>query len=206
MPLAFRHRLSVCAMSRGFSLLEAIVASAILLLTSAAVTGVITTTLRAQSVEGTQAQLEQRVQAELARLSALPYVLPAAAPGVEGYDPAATQSLLQAVFPHSDLALNVARAFFTPASAEKPCSFTTISEQAWGTMHVVCGFVSMRDGTWAPSPESGVEGWAVWRRATAPASAVLVTIQASAAGEPPHLAETSIVLDALRPLRAEPVP
>lgn len=192
---------------RGFSLVEALVAAAILLLATAGVTGVVTASLRAERTETIQQQLEQRVRTELARLSALPYVAPAPAPAPEpqGYDPAQARSLLQAVFPHALEAQNTLPAFFSPASSSEPCTFTTVTEAAWGSLRVTCCFVSATAGEWRPMVATDVEGWAVWLDVVPPSAAVRVTIAAVEEGSGAHRAEVSAVLDALRPRIAEPV-
>ncbi len=206
MPLTRADHTSMQPCARGFSLIEAVLASAILLLTAAATTGVVTASLSGREVETTQTHLEQRVQAELARLSALPYVLPAETAGPEGIDPAQASSLLEAVFPHALVEYNSARAFFAPASLDQPCTFTTIAELPWGTMRVTGCFMDHGDVAWQPADASAVDGWAVWLDATPPSSAVRITVEAVSTGPRPHRAEATVVLDALRPSIGEQSP
>jgi len=200
------HGRSATGRAAGFTLIEAIVAAAILLLTSAGVTGAVTASLRAHGIEAAQTRLEQRVQAEAARLGALPYVLPAPPPGIEGYDPGAARSLLQAVFPHALAASNTTAAFFTPASPGAPATFTTVADHEWGSLRVAASFVTAADGVWEPAAAAAVEGWAVWLNDTPPAPAVLVTVRSSSSGSPAHAAEVTLVLDGLRPMVSEPSP
>ena len=206
MPLAVAARKSGRRGAPGFSIIEAVVAAAILMLATTGVSGVVTASLRAERAEAVQQQLEQRVQAELARLSALPYVLPEAAPGPEGMDPVQARSLLGAVFPHALVMHNTATASFVPGSSGDGGTFTTVRAEAWGSMRVTGRFVSAGDAAWSPAPATCIEGWAVWLEATPPSPAVQVTVEASSSGPRPHRAEASAILDALRPCVAEPAP
>jgi len=190
----------------GFTLIEAVVASAILLLTCAGVTGAVTASLRGQGIEEAQMRLERRAQAEIARLSALPYSLPALPPGADGYDPGAARSLLQAVFPHALAAHNAAAAFFTPASAAGPAAFTTVSDHGWGSLRVAASFVTAAEGAWVPADTAAVEGWAVWLNDAPPSSAVRITVRASSPMPQARTAEAALVLDGLRPTVSEPAP
>ena len=181
-------------------------AAAILMLSTAGVSGVVTASMRAERAETAQRQLEQRVQSELARLSALPYVLPAVSPGPDGADPARARSLLGAVFPHALVMHNTAAASFAPGSCGRRRHLHDRPQEAWGSMRVTSSFVSPGDAAWPPAPATRIEGWAIWLEATPPSPAVQVTVEASSLGPRPHRAEASVTLDALRPCVAEPAP
>jgi hypothetical protein len=177
-----------------------------LLLATVGVSGVMTTSLRAQSGEAAQRQLEQRVQAELARLRALPYSLSAPAPGSGGADPAGARSLLEAVFPHALAAHNTPSAFAVQAGPGRPWTFTTARAASWGVLSVECHFVTAVGGTWEPVAAEFVEGWAIWRDAVPPSPGVRITVGAASTGPRPHRAETTVVVAALRPSVMEPAP
>jgi Tfp pilus assembly protein PilV len=204
MSLSFHQDNPGHARSRGFSLAEAVVASAILLMTAASVTGVIIASLRAERAEAAQADLEQSVQTELARLGALPFVAPAAAPGLPGGEREEPRSLLEAVFPHALVAQNAASGFYVPATSDAPCSFVTVRESSWGTLRLTCSFMCFRGDTWQATDAGDVDGWAIWRQATPPSSAVRITVEATATGGARRRERVSLILDALRPRIVEP--
>ena len=197
-----RAPLRLRAFTGGFSLVEALVASAILLMASAGVTGVVTASLRAQSAEDARQRLEQRVQAELARLTALPFMAPAPAPVAAGYDPAQARSLVQAVFPHALVARNTPTAFFVPAGPATPAAFTTVS----ASTTVSAGFVNRVGDEWRALPDAVLGGWAVWAAERPPACALRVTVTASDASGRERVATATRVILALRPLHAEASP
>ncbi len=186
----------------GFTLIEAVVATAILLLTSAGVTGAVSASLRGASVEAGQTGLERLVQAEVVRLEALPYMVPVGALGTEGYDPAAAPSLIQTVFPHALLTSNAATSWFTPGIPDKPATFSTVRRSEWGSLTVVGQFVRLRDGVWQPLTSQELEGWAVWLEAIPPSPAVRITVIAETGGPLAHRAEMTVVLCADRPQKA----
>ena len=124
------------------------VAAAVLLLTAAAVSGVVSASLRARGVEAARGQLEQALQTELSRLAALPYATPVAPPPGQGYDPAAARSLVQAVFPHAGVVPDLPQAYFTPGTATEAEEFTTVATTAWGRLRTQAEFVCWGGGGW----------------------------------------------------------
>jgi hypothetical protein len=180
----------------GFSLIEAVVATAILLMASAGVTGAVTASLQGASTEAAQRRLEQDVRAELARLAALPFDAVVAAPPAHGYDPAAARSLLQAVFPHAQAARNTQVASYAAASATTAATFTTTVPGSEGDLRVSATFVEEAEGVWVDASPEAHDAWAVWLDALPPATALRVTVQASAGA---HHAAATTVLSADRP-------
>jgi prepilin-type N-terminal cleavage/methylation domain-containing protein len=163
--------------NRAFSLVEVMVAATVLLLTAAAVSGVVSASLRARGVEVGRAQLEQALQAELSTLAALPYAEPVAPPPGKGYDPASVRCLVQAVFPHAGAAPDLPQAFFTPGAATAPGEFTIVTTTTWGTLRTTAVFVCWHDG-WVPVADDQLSGWAAWRQQVPPAPALRLTIEA----------------------------
>ena len=162
----------------GFSLVEALVAAAVLLLTAAAVSGVVSASLRARGVEAARGRLEQALQTELSRLAALPYATPVAPPPSQGYDPAAARCLLQAVFPHAGVVPDLPQAFFTPGTATGADEFTTVATTAWGKLRTQAVFVCWGGHGWVPAAGDQLSGWAVWQGQVPPAPALRVTVEA----------------------------
>jgi len=85
----------------GFSLIEAVVASAVLLLTCAAVGGTLAAVLRAERTVRQRSALEKVLVAESARLTSLPFFVQAAPPQGEAPGDLRPSSLLAVVFPHA---------------------------------------------------------------------------------------------------------
>jgi hypothetical protein len=160
----------------GFSLLEAVVAAALLLIT---VTGV---TMCVAGVSGAGARLEERMDRDRAlrrvseRLSVLPFCAgsPAQAGAATG-DPAG--DLVTAVFPHSRPAQNTSAAFYVATGGDDTApagSFVTLLTEDGVVVTCVARFAT---GPGEPALGPGdLDGWDVATGGLPPASSLAVTL------------------------------
>jgi len=183
----------------GFSLIEAVVAVAILGLACVAVTGLLTTTLRAERSLERRRHLEAVLAAEGERLAALPYYL--RADGAEW--PATPASLLGEVFPHAAPACNTPEAFYADGSGAAPAG-TFSSDVLAGdiTVQRVSRFVVASPAGLDPIAAEALSAWAVWSDALPPAGLMEVELQASWRG---LVLKRRLVLSALPPTIAASV-
>lgn len=183
----------VSAPGAGFSLIEAAVAAAVLALGCLASAGVLQVVLRAESAGLRGLEARQLLDAEAARLRALPFFRRADGPD------SAPASLLAEVFPHARRESNRPPAGFGDGSG----AAVFLSEVRVAGSRVRRTATLVRDVESEPLPllESEVEGWAVWEDARPPALAVDITLEVVGAARgvsPRHL-----VLRALRPADAD---
>ena len=176
----------------GFSLLEAVVAVAILGLACVAVSGVLSTALRAERSLERRRHLEAVLAAEGERLAALPYYRRADGP----QRPAIPVSLLGEVFPHASPACNTPEAFYADGSGAAPAG-TFVSAVLDGdiTVQRVSRFVVASPAGLDPVAEA-LSAWAVWSGTLPPAGLIEVELQASWRG---LVLERRLVLSALPP-------
>ena len=176
----------------GFSLIEAVVAAALLALGCLASAGVLHVALRAEASSRQRRAAEQLLDAEAARLAALPFYRVADGPG------GAPVSLLGDVFPHALRELNNGEAAFGDESG----TAIFVSEAAAEAYLLRRTARLVRDGTGDPQPvpEAEVAGYAVWRDARPPALAVDVTLEVVRAGR--GTVARRLLLRALRPALA----
>ncbi len=167
----------------GFTLLEAVMAAGLVLLTVTAVTVTVVT------VSGAGARLERRMDADRAawrvaeRLRVLPFCAggyPQAAMATGGR----SSDLVTAVFPHADFARNTTAARYaaTPgADGEQPGSFVTLFGEDGVQVTCVARFLTGPVG-----PELGPEALSGWdaRSASAPPSGTLaITLSVPGGGQ-----------------------
>jgi hypothetical protein len=172
---------------RGFSLVEAVVAGVLLLLTCVSVSTLISAALRAEGAAQRRSGLEAALAAERERLATLPYYRAVATPAelAVGTSP----SLVGEVFPHALEAYNTAGAFFRGGEAAgEPASFVTVaSVTSDSSASVQVERTASFLGRWPASPlplgPSELEGWAVWRRELPPGGALEVRVEAESGGE-----------------------
>jgi hypothetical protein len=160
----------------GFSLIEAVVAVAILGLSCVAVSGVLGATLHAERSVEQRRHLEVVLAAEGERLEALPYYRRAAG----ARPPASPASLLGEVFPHASPACNTPDAFYADGSgAAAPGSF--VSEVLADDLSVrrVSRFVTVLPAGLQSVPVESLSAWAVWSDAIPPTGLVEVELQTS---------------------------
>jgi hypothetical protein len=154
---------------RGFSLIEAAIAVSLLALACLAVTGVVSTSLRAEAAEQHRREARLVLDEESAGLRALPYFVQASAPG------AGPRSLLGEVFPHASAALNTSAAEYrgTPEEAVFTSETTIEGREVLRTARLVretdAGSASLSDGD--------LLGWAVWRSTQPPALVVIISLE-----------------------------
>ena len=164
------------ARRQGFSLIEAVIAVAILGLCCVAVSGVLSTALHAERSLERRRHLEAVLAAEGERLAALPYYRQA-----DGDEwPASPASLLGEVFPHALPACNAPEAYFADGSGEAPAG-TFVSDILADdlTVHRVSRFVAATTAGLEPVALEALSGWAVWSDAVPPAGLVEIELQAS---------------------------
>lgn len=166
--------------SYGFSLVEVVVASGLLLTTITAVTFCVT------SVSASGARLQQVMDADRAvrvvaeRLAALPFYRSSADAGSASDTQA--DDLLGAVFPHADMARNTPTARYVRSDGEEaPAgSFVTVFTQGGVDVQCVARFLAAEDG---PALEpSAVEGWARVDGDQPPGCALSVRLTATSHG------------------------
>jgi type II secretory pathway pseudopilin PulG len=183
----------------GFSLIEAVIAVAILGLACVAVSGVLSATLHAERSLERRRHLEAVLAAEGERLAALPYYC--RAEGVAR--PASPASLMGEVFPHASPACNAPEAYYADGSGVATTG-TFISDIPVDdlTVHRVSRFVTVSPAGLEPVAPEALSAWAVWSDAVPPAGLIEVELQASWRG---IVVERCLVLSAVPPTVAPSV-
>ena len=177
----------------GFSLLEAVIAVAILGLACVAVSGVLGASLTAERSLERRRHLEAVLAAEGERLAALPYYR--RADGTEW--PAMPSSLLGDVFPHALPASNGPSAFYADGSGAAAAG-TFVSDVPADDLTVrrLSRFVIVSPaGLEAVAPDA-LSAWAIWSDALPPAGLLEVELQASWRG---LVVERRLVFSAVPP-------
>jgi hypothetical protein len=183
----------------GFSLIEAVIAVAILGLACVAVSGVLTATLRAERSLERRRHLEAVLAAEGERLAALPYYR--RADGSEW--PATPASLLGDVFPHASPACNTPEACYADGSGTATAGTFLSDVRADDlTVHRVSRFMTVSPAGLEPVAVDALSAWAVWSDAVPPAGLIEVELQASWHG---LVAERRYVFSATPPMVAPSV-
>jgi Tfp pilus assembly protein PilV len=160
----------------GFSLIEAVIAVAILGLACVAVSGVLSATLHAERSLERRRHLEAVLAAEGERLAALPYYR--RADGAQR--PASPASLLGEVFPHASPACNAPEAYYADGSGAAPAG--TFGSDVLAddlTVHRVSRFVAVSPAGLEPVALEALPAWAVWTDAVPPTGLIEVELQAS---------------------------
>ena len=187
------------ARRHGFSLIEAVIAVAILGLACVAVSGVLSATLHAERSVERRRHLEAVLAAEGERLAALPYYR--RADGAQR--PASPASLLGEVFPHASPACNAPEAYYADGWGAAPAG-TFVSEVLAGdiTVQRVARFVIASRAGLDPVAAEALSAWSVWSGTLPPAGLIEVVMQASWRG---LVLERRLVLSALPPTVAASV-
>ena len=172
---------------QGFSLVEATVAVALLALSCLTVTAVIQGSLSAEAGVAARRGAAEALDAESARLRALPFFLPSAGQGL------GPSSLTAEVFPHARSWLDTEDASYVTDTG----AFVTRGVVNGIQLTRTARFEKPTAGGLEPLPAGGVEGWAVWDAARPPATVLSVHLEAIG----PHGLVTSrdVVVCALRP-------
>lgn len=169
-----------CRRSSGFSLLEVVVASSLLLMTITAVTFCVT------SVSASGARLQGVMDADRAvrlvadRLAALPFYRSDA--DATSTSSAHAEDLLGAVFPHADAARNspTARYVYSDGVDTPAGSFVTLFTEGGVDVLCVARFLEAEDGP--PLQPVAVEGWALVDGDQPPGCALSVRLTATSHG------------------------
>jgi type II secretory pathway pseudopilin PulG len=179
--------------SRGFSLIEAVVAASILLLTCAAVSVTFTATLRAKRAVDRRSALESAADSECERLTALPFWR-----RVTSSTPLTPTSLVAEVFPHARSECNTLDASYLSASGPGgPGTFVTRTRVNGVSVQRIATFLAGARGEETPLPDHVLRGWAVWDGASVPpATTLCLAIRVSLAE---HVVTRDIELVAVRP-------
>ena len=196
----------VSARRHGFSLVEAVVAVAILGLACVAVSSVLSATLHAERSVERRRHLEAVLAAEGERLAALPYYRQADG----ARRPASPASLLGDVFPHASPACNAPEAYYADGSGTAPAG-TFVSDVLADdlTLHRVSRFVAVSPAGLEPVDPGALAAWAVWTDAVPPSGLIEVELQASWRGlvvarrlvysaVPPAVASSAVALEGRR--------
>lgn len=186
----------------GFSLIEAVVASAVLLLTCAAVTGTLAAVLRAERAVKQRSALQEVLAAECARLASLPFVVEAAAPQGEAPGDLEPPSLLAVVFPHALPEYDSPTAWYCDGRGLGAAgSFITLVDVDGVALRRQARFVVGAGSQWEAVVPASLQGWAVWAGDQVPATTVQIVLSASSGS---RSASTSLILSALRAKVASP--
>jgi len=163
----------------GFSLIEALVAAAILLATCLTASAILLNAMGAGRLMDRRAAVDEVLASERARLAVLPYYALTAAPvdGASWWDPEAP-SLLAQVFPHGLASRNTASAFYR--EDREGAVFVTQRTLCGVDIRCEARFVRWDRTGWTALPVASVAGWAVWQSAALPAAAVEVRLIATA--------------------------
>jgi type II secretory pathway pseudopilin PulG len=164
--------------SRGMTLLEVLAATAVLLATCLAVTGVTVTAARAGAQSAHVARADQVLQAEAARLRALPFFAPLQADWPLSRVPAAPSAVGE-LFPHADEALNLGEPGYV-ATGDLAGSY--VSSVLVGDAEVVrAAWMARCDASgWRRLAALEVSGWQAWAGMTMPGEALVVRLETSA--------------------------
>jgi hypothetical protein len=168
----------------GFSLLEVVIASALLLITIAAVTTCVVSISRAGTRLGETMNRDRAVRAVADRLGALPFCADSY-PQINAESANPAGDLVAAVFPHARPAQNTATASYAAGGeGEAPAgSFVTWLTEDGVQVKCVARFLAGLDGVTALGPEDLV-GWdaAAAGAPPAPTLAVRVTVEGGGSG------------------------
>ena len=165
---------------RGFTLIEVVVAAAIILGVVLATSDGVVAVKGLTARSATRQAAEARVAAEIEHLRCLPF----APPATSGATLAAATSgsdLVSSVFPRADTTLDTADAWFAP-EARDDCPagtyFTAVS-LPHGHMTIAATFVVGTVGGWRAVPAARLAGYDVRRAIELPSAALLVRVTAA---------------------------
>jgi len=186
----------------GFSLIEAVVAAAVLLLTCVAVGGTLAAVLRAERAVRQRSALQQVLVAESARLTSLPFFVQAAPPQDVAAADLRPSSLLAVVFPHARPESNSSAACYCDGRGPgTPGSFVTLVDADGVALRRETRFVVGGGTHWEVVMPVALEGWAVWAGRQVPATTVEIALSARSGS---RTASTNLLLGALRAKVAPP--
>jgi type II secretory pathway pseudopilin PulG len=162
---------------RGFSMVEVVVATGLLVLSASAVTGLVL----ASQGGFAASRLRTAAHAAAAELVAQARALPFFAEDPAGAESTAVcSSAVARLFPHALREKNTTAAFYVWHD-EGECregAFVTETPAACGSLRTVARFVCATRSGWQPVSISRLEGFAVWSQPVPPAPALLVEVTA----------------------------
>jgi len=162
--------------SSGLTLVEVLVATAILLLTCTAVTSVIVASARAGGASRRIETMDAALIAEAARLRALPLFAPLPVDWPVRHE-MTVPSAMGELFPHAHVDLNTGDTRFL-ALGECAGAFET-SVVVQGTTVRRTAWMACCDASgWRPVPVTTLAGWQAWGGVAMPAEALLVRLEA----------------------------
>ena len=167
----------------GLTLLEVMAATAIVLMTCAAVTTVTVTAARAGGRAQLSAAADSALLAEAARLRSLPFFAPLPSDWPVRRQ-APLQSAVGELYPHADVALNAEDSRIFVDGPRAGAFETSVTVQGRTVRRIVCMARCEAVG-WRAAPFSAVEGWHAWDAGAVPGEALLVRLEAvRGQGEP----------------------
>jgi hypothetical protein len=177
-------RASAGRLTRGFSLLEVVIASALLLMTVTAVTASVTSLSKASSHLTRAMDVDRVLRREVARLHALSYCA-ASYPSASRAVALAAEDhgdVVGEVFPHAVAEASTESARYVVVGGEDaPAgSFVTRVESDGITVERVARFIAS-DGASPLSPDV-LDGWAVWASTVPPAPTLRISLNALGGG------------------------
>jgi hypothetical protein len=175
-----KHWLDPSICGAGFSLIEAVVAGAMLLMTVTAVTTCVVVVSANEVRVGKTMDIDRAVHQVGERLRRLPFCAAAyPAPGVPSGD--AAGDLVAAVFPHADVRRNEDSARYVASASvagDEPGSFVSTFLEDGVTIRCVAHFVRGASGPAIEPAE--LTGWDVARSAAPPGAALSIVLSADA--------------------------
>ncbi len=166
MPLSGRNE--------GFSLIEALVASVVLLFVCLAVTGTVIAALEAGRVVEKRAVLEQLVESEAVRLAVLPFEPAAASPVSDWSLHPAPPSLLADVFPHALTERNTPQAYVRDDA--NGAVFITRTARDDVEVEREARFLRKGESGWQCLSLASLNGWALWQRQAMPSTTLQLVV------------------------------
>ena len=166
--------------TRGFSLLEAMVAVSLLALGCTVLTAVLVAALRAHDSGDARREAAEALGHEAQRLAALPYCTTGGAPGPAG----GPDSVLREVFPHARQALNTATAFCEQDAANGGVRFVSETTGGGYSIRRTARFCVVAGGTKTWVGAAALDDWAEWETPVPPSAAGRLGI--ARAGRRPH--------------------
>jgi len=165
----------------GFSLLEAVIAAGLLLLTVTSVTGAVTSVSHAGRRADAAMRADGALQSAIARLARLPFCAPAL-PSVPAGDCATATDLVGAVFPDAGAPRDTPDAWYvaTDGDGTHAGSFVTQFDEEGALITCVARFRGRGDGSWLGPAE--LAGWDLALSDRLPAAYLVVEVTAAAGG------------------------
>jgi hypothetical protein len=163
------------AVDAGLTLLEVMAATAIMLVTCAAVTTVTVTASHAGGRARLSAAADSALLAEAARLRSLAFFAPLP-PDWPARRRAPVPSAVGELYPHGDVALNAGD---TRVLLDGPLAgaFETSVMVQGRTVRRIAFMARCEAAGWRPVPFSAVEGWHAWEIGAVPGEALLVRLE-----------------------------